>query len=289
MKATYNWLGLSNYIEALTDNSFLGTISNTFKYTIVAVLGSNVLALALALMLDGPIRGRNVLRSLFFIPNIMGIAVAVLEELRRRECLFLVTTHYPQVKTYAEKTDTVMSARMAFDQATLAPLYRLEMGKSGESCALQIAERLGMPPHLLARAGHEVYGTPLTAEEARSTMKVPPSRLQRMVERKPENDPAQKFHRGDSVVVLPEREGGIVYRPADENGDVVVQVKGEKRKVKHTRLQLRVAAAELYPPDYDFSILFDTVENRKSTRILNKRYDPNVKIVREKEDWEQTK
>lgn len=219
----------------------------------------------------------------------MGIAVAVLEELRRRECLFLVTTHYPQVKTYAEKTDTVMSARMAFDQATLAPLYRLEMGKSGESCALQIAERLGMPPHLLARAGHEVYGTPLTAEEARSTMKAPPSRLQRMVERKPENDPAQKFHRGDSVVVLPEREGGIVYRPADENGDVVVQVKGEKRKVKHTRLQLRVAAAELYPPDYDFSILFDTVENRKATRILNKRYDPNVKIVREKEDWEQTK
>ena len=52
---------------------------------------------------------------------------------------------------------------------------------------------------------------------------------------------------------------------------------------------LRVAAAELYPPDYDFSILFDTVENRKATRILNKRYDPNVKIVREKEDWEQTK
>ena len=64
MKATYNWLGLSNYVEALTDNSFIGTISNTFKYTVVAVLGSNLLALALALMLDGPIRGRNVLRAL---------------------------------------------------------------------------------------------------------------------------------------------------------------------------------------------------------------------------------
>ena len=75
MKATYNWLGLSNYVEALTDNSFIGTISNTFKYTVVAVLGSNLLALALALMLDGPIRGRNVLRALFFIPNIMSLLV----------------------------------------------------------------------------------------------------------------------------------------------------------------------------------------------------------------------
>ncbi len=75
MKSSYNWVGFANYVEALTDNSFRGTISTTFTYTLVAVLGSNLLALALALMLDNPLRGRNVLRAVFFIPNIMSLLV----------------------------------------------------------------------------------------------------------------------------------------------------------------------------------------------------------------------
>lgn len=75
MRSTYNWVGFTNYVEALTDKSFLGTISTTFTYTLVAVLGSNLLALALALMLDGHMRGRNVLRAVFFIPNIMSLLV----------------------------------------------------------------------------------------------------------------------------------------------------------------------------------------------------------------------
>ncbi|MCE5343882.1 MAG: DNA mismatch repair protein MutS [Eubacteriales bacterium] len=214
----------------------------------------------------------------------MGIAIAVLEELRRRDCLFLATTHYPQVKTYAENAVSVQSARMAFDQATLAPLYRLEMGKSGESCALHIASRLGLAPHLLARARHEVYGTPMEAEPVNTGMTMPRSKLIRATVRQANADIASKFCMGDSVVILPEKESGIVYKPADEHGDVIVQVMGEKRKVRHTHILLRVPAAELYPPDYDFSVIFDSVENRKASRILSKRYDPSVVIVREKEE-----
>ena len=70
-----NWIGLSNYVEALGDKSFTKTISTTFIYAIIVVLGSNVLALILALILDGPIRGRNVLRAFFFILNIMSLLV----------------------------------------------------------------------------------------------------------------------------------------------------------------------------------------------------------------------
>ena len=54
----------------------------------------------------------------------MGIAVAILEELRKSECLFLVTTHYPEVKEYAEKTPNVINARMTFDKETLCPTYQ---------------------------------------------------------------------------------------------------------------------------------------------------------------------
>lgn len=215
----------------------------------------------------------------------MGIAIAVLEELRQRGCMFLVTTHYPQVKTYAEQTDRIQSARMAFDRESLRPLYRLEMGKSGESCALYIAERLGLAPHLLRRAYHEVYGTEQDTESTKETMKAPKSRLVRTVPPKQILDPSTKFSMGDSVMVLPDKETGIVYRPADDKGDVIVQTKGVKHRIKYNRLKLLVPAAELYPPDYDFSIIFDTVETRKARHIMDKRYDPTVSITYKPEEY----
>ena len=207
----------------------------------------------------------------------VGIGIAVLEELRLRGCMFMVTTHYPQIKTYAQTAEHVLRTRMAFNPETLAPQYRLEMGKVGESCALQIAERLGLAKHLLARAHEAVYGEgKAAAPQNPSVMHAPKSRLIRAESFKKQQE--QKFTMGDSVVVLPHKEQGIVFRPSDENGDVIVQVKGEKRIVKHTRLQLRVAAAELYPPDYDFSIVFDSVENRKARHVLDKRYDADAVV-----------
>lgn len=211
----------------------------------------------------------------------MGIAVAILEELRQRGGMFLVTTHYPQVKAYSQNAEGVMSARMAFDQESLRPLYRLEMGKTGESCALNIARHLGLAPHLLERAYYEVYGEHSSDTKNQVAMKVPESRLIRSLPAQTAVDLSAKFAMGDSVTVLPGGETGIVYRPADKNGDVVVQVKGEKRKVKHTRLELKVPAAELYPPDYDFSIIFDTVENRKARHKMTKHNDPNLRITYE--------
>ena len=212
----------------------------------------------------------------------MGIAVAVLEELRLRKCMFLVTTHYPQVKNYAKQTENVIGARMAFDRESLQPLYRLELGKSGESCALDIAKRLGLAPHLLDRAYYEVYGE-RRADFActQESMAVPKSRLVRKTEPKKKTDISGKFKMGDSVLVLPEKEIGIVYRAADETGDVIVQIKGKKHKVKHNRLQLKVSAEALYPPDYDFSIIFDSVENRKARHKLDRRFDGDAVITYE--------
>ena len=206
----------------------------------------------------------------------MGIGIAVLEELRHRGCMFLVTTHYPQIKTYAQTAEHVLRARMAFDPETLRPLYRLELGKVGESCALQIAERLGLAPHMLRRAHREVYGGGQSVPNEPAVMKAPRSRLVRQ-------DPnpkvkLEKFTMGDSVLVYPQKETGIVYRPTDDNGDVIVQTRDGKHVYNHTRLKLQVAAAQLYPPDYDFSIVFDTVANRKANHSMSRKFDPDAVI-----------
>lgn len=211
-----------------------------------------------------------------------GLAVAVLEELLRRGCFVLVTTHDPQIKQWAARRAGVISARMAFDRATLCPLYRLEMGQSGESCAIEIARRLGMPERLLARA-REVTDRGAEAESLIPTPKqaaAPVSRLQRTVVRKAGD--FQHFTKGDSVALLPDNQTAIVYQPADEQGNVVVQLQGEKLTVRHNRLRLLVPASELYPPDYDFSIIFDTVANRKAAHQMARKFSPDAVIIHRK-------
>ena len=89
---------------------------------------------------------------------------------------------------------------------------------------------------------------------------------------------ALKFHVGDSVIVYPKKELGIVCRTANEKGEIGVQIRREKRMVSHKRLQLKTPADQLYPEDYDFSIVFDSVENRKARHQMEKRHEPGLEI-----------
>lgn len=81
---------------------------------------------------------------------------------------------------------------------------------------------------------------------------------------------ARQFEFGDGVSISPDGEHGIVYQVANKNGEVGVQVKGRKRLVPYKRLTIVTKAEMLYPPDYDFSVVFDTVENRKARKLMDK-------------------
>ena len=58
-----------------------------------------------------------------------------------------------------------------------------------------------------------------------------------------------------------------------------MQIKNEKLLINHKRLQLHVKANELYPEDYDFSIIFDTVANRKARHQMGKKHRPDLEVV----------
>lgn len=221
----------------------------------------------------------------------MGIAISILEELQRKECLFLATTHYPEVKEYALKTGGLLNARMAFDKDSLKPLYQLELGEAGESCALFIARRLGFPEHMLLRAHQAAYHADIlkaakpddfpivalnTGNPARDQVRSP--EIQKEKPARPSNDAGAEFQLGDSVTVLPDQHIGIVYQAADELGMVGVQVKGVKSQINYKRLKKKNSASELYPPDYDFSILFDTVENRKARHQMRRKHVPGLTV-----------
>ena len=78
-----------------------------------------------------------------------AIARALLDTLRERGAYVIATTHYPELKSYAQATRRVENASVEFDVQTLSPTYRLMIGTPGRSNALAIAERLGMPAEVL--------------------------------------------------------------------------------------------------------------------------------------------
>lgn len=213
----------------------------------------------------------------------MGIAIAILEELRKSGCLFLVTTHYPEVKEYAQDTPGIVNARMTFDRETLQPTYQMIIGEAGESCAFYIADRLGMPREMLEMAIRSAYGDNGTdmyhfqnkknQNNARINLK---SKIVKAKKTKDTSKLTAKFSRGDSVMVLPDQKIGIVCEPVNEKGVLRVQLPNNKIWINHKRAKLLVAADALYPEDYDFSIIFDSVENRKKRHNMERKYTQEV-------------
>ena len=67
------WVGISNYIHAFTDDrNFLNAIIFTAKFAVVSVVLINVFAFTLALLLTRTIKGTNIFRTVFFMPNLIG-------------------------------------------------------------------------------------------------------------------------------------------------------------------------------------------------------------------------
>ncbi len=68
-----HWVGISNYFHALTDDkNFLNALIFTVKFAVVSVILINVFAFALAVLLTSKIKGTNVFRTVFFMPNLIG-------------------------------------------------------------------------------------------------------------------------------------------------------------------------------------------------------------------------
>ena len=216
----------------------------------------------------------------------MGIAIAILEELRKSECHFIVTTHYPEVKEYADKAESIVNARMTFDKDSLLPTYQMIIGEAGESCAFYIADRLGMPESMLKVAVEAAYGKKAAEDFVVHNTNMLEKKKTGGIKKKKKNtqkaEITREYNIGDSVMIYPDKKIGIVCEKVNEKGVLRVQVKGKKIWINRKRVKLHVAASELYPEDYDFSIIFESVENRKLKHDMGRKYTEETLVYEEK-------
>ena len=92
------------------------------------------------------------------------LGTAILEYFHAREALTLVTTHHSAIKAFAMATPDIMCAAVDFDLDTLQPRYHLVYGLPGRSKAFAIAQKLGFPAAIIARAEQEAGATQMRSE-----------------------------------------------------------------------------------------------------------------------------
>ncbi len=264
----------SNYLSDIGDGQDLSENLSTFSAHI-----KNVLAILAAAGPDSFII-MDELGSGTDPAEGMGIAVAILTELLKSGANFLVTTHYPEVKEFASKNENIVNARMTFDKETLRPTYRMVIGEAGESCAFYIAERLGMPGQMLETAAKAAYGesaaNAFSFAKGQELKKNSAPKITKVKKANVSPKLNTLYNIGDSVMVYPDKKIGIVCETVNDKGTLRVQVAGRKFWINHKRVKLHVKAEELYPEDYDFSIIFDSVEERKIRHDMQRKYTEEV-------------
>lgn len=226
----------------------------------------------------------------------IALSIALLEQLLAFGSLTAATTHFNEIKTFATVTEGCQNGRMAFDAETLQPLYRLEIGEAGDSHAFAIARRFGLPENVMRRAEQLLAAkAPANGSDQmlqRIAAPIEQAKQSRQIEHKQAGDQkkkeqneakqqaASRFQKGDSVWIYPLKRAGIVFRPADERGEVIVQVKERKLSFNHKRLKLYIPKDKLYPDEqYDLDIVFDTVENRKARKLMSRKHVEGLTIV----------
>lgn len=92
-------------------------------------------------------------------PQIGGaIAQAILKEFNDKHLWGVITTHYQNLKHFADDTDGLINGSMLYDRQQMRPLFRLSIGNPGSSFAIEIARKTGLPASIIDNAA-EIVGS----------------------------------------------------------------------------------------------------------------------------------
>lgn len=186
-----------------------------------------------------------------------ALAISILEEFYHMGCITVATTHYGEIKRFSEIHPDFMNAAMKFNSETLEPMYKLIIGKSGESNALWISRKMNVRENVLQRAKYYMENKEYTLE------RVNESKIRKPKTSNEKSSVKYEYKKGDRVKLLDYDDYGIVYEEMNNFYNVIVFHNGEFIEVNVKRLSLDIPAVDLYPEGYDLEALFTDYHTRK--------------------------
>lgn len=202
-----------------------------------------------------------------------ALAVAILEEFYQMGCITVATTHYGEIKRYSEIHSDFMNAAMLFNSEALEPLYKLLIGKSGDSNALWISKKMNVHEKVLQKAQHYIN------DKNYDLKRVKESKVRKPKEMPVHVEVIYDYEIGDRVKLLEQDGFGIVYKKKDSLNNVLVFYKDEVLKVNAKRIELDGKATDLYPDGYDLNTLFVSYAERKFQHDMDRGSKKALKKV----------
>ena len=203
-----------------------------------------------------------------------ALAIAILEELYHKGCITIATTHYGEIKNFSQEHTHFENAAMEFKKDTLEPLYKLHIGKSGDSNALYISKKMGIPDSIIERTRKYIETKKYNYDVINS------SKVIKKKEEVEEVNLKYNYCMGDKVLLLDNNESAIVYKELDELNNLTVFYKKEFIKVNYKRVKLELTASELYPEGYDLNQIFISYKERKLEHDIIRGSKKTLKKVR---------
>ena len=202
-----------------------------------------------------------------------ALAIAILEELYHKGCITVATTHYGEIKDYSHNHPDFENAAMEFKKETLEPLYKLTIGKTGDSNALYISKKMGISDSIIERTRTYIENKDYNYETIKESKK-------KKVKDVESEEKYYDFSIGDKVRLLDKNDSAIIYKGRDEFNNVVVLYNKDFIEVNYKRIKLELKAEELYPEGYDLNQLFVSYKDRKLERDIERGSKKALKKLR---------
>lgn len=230
-----------------------------------------------------------------------ALSCAVLNQLQSSGALVFATTHLTGIKGFVHRTAGMINAAMEFDQKNLVPLYRLRIGEPGQSHAMEIAKKYGMPDSIITKAKELIGGINIEFENLIAEMQTKrdsyETLLQELGRRQEEMELKQK-QLDRKQAEAEETAGKLLEKAYLDAHEIVAQVKREmharldemkkadkesiRRTIKEIEKKQKMIAEQLEQAGSGTALSMDSIRKGDDVFVRSLGYDATVTEVMQK-------
>jgi DNA mismatch repair protein MutS2 len=203
-------------------------------------------------------------------PQLGGaIAESSLEKLNENRSYGVITTHYANLKLFADKSTGIINGAMLFDTKKIKPLYQLVVGKPGSSFAFEIAKNIGFPKSILKNAIKKTGKTQLDFEQQLQQLEIDKKEiLKREARLKVADDFLKEItEKYETLLRKTEESKNVIIKNAKAKAKELID--GSNKLIEHTIKEIKESQANK--------------EKTKKLRAKLEKHSETLKISKPKE------